>query len=279
MWLAKRPVANQPSERRRLTAELAQQLKILPARTSELASTNAGFLFDLPRVDPLHTKSRTSARDSNPHLGNTRKRLKKRRTVSSDKNKSLISKEFDQLKPPVIVNSVRDGNQAGDSVVPPSAAAVVSTATVIPKPIPDPFADSAIMFTLEPIPPAQSPCSGDEGPLQLDDETELINTLTASLVTSQRDEFGSGSAASSHPGYTVSPHNSNDVWSSSRASATLSNTNAVGEVSSRWSTMRTQICDPVRTTSNDTLPNSSGFIRTLMGGDVAYSLLRDAGMY
>lgn len=270
-------VANQPSERRRLTAELAQQLRILPARTNDLTCSDAGFLFDLPRIDPLHAKSRGSVRD--PHLQptNIRKRSVKHRTISTEKRKTQTTGNVESNKSnTVILNSSHSGGLSGPSVVSPRGVAVKPTSADSPNVTGSSFAESAIMFTLEPIPAARSPNPEDEGPLQLDDETDLINTLTVSLVASPSSGVPVVSPDTSQYEEAHSSRTHNRSWVSFRPSG---DTGISDPRSARWDALHSQDYNSVRISSNDTNLNSSGFIRTLMGGDVAYSLLRDAGMY
>ncbi|THD27178.1 Cyclin-Y protein 1-B [Fasciola hepatica] len=270
-------VANQPSERRRLTAERAQQLRLLPAPTSELANSNVGFLFDLPRIDPLHTKSRESTHVSHLQSTNTRKRSRKHRTASSDKRKTQTAVHVGLTKQSAsVLNSGDSGGHARHSVVSPVGAAVKSTSAIIPVEKVDPFTKSTVMYTLEPIPPARSPSSEDEGPLRLDDETDLINTLTASVVASPSNAVLPMSTDANHYDHIHSSETHNDPWASFRS---FGNTGVLDGCSTRWDILHSQACDSARVISNETNLNSSGFIRTLMGGDVAYSLLRDAGMY
>ncbi|KAF7258455.1 hypothetical protein EG68_04305, partial [Paragonimus skrjabini miyazakii] len=246
-----RGVANRPAERRRLTPELARDLRILTPRseshTDADAELNTRLLFDLPCTEGRFT---SETRRHNANRKNRRSKVHNIRT-----HKAFVSSPLHHLHKQDVVDGVFEN-----------------------RPLTTSICDSANLATL----PSNEV---DEGPLVLDEETDFINGLTVSPFVSVNDNIlyddcfdnvvlHSCVSRKSHP---RSPVHINRPFSHTPYTHLIGSTGDLDPL--------TPVCqaynqlDTLTPHSNFVPTTSTGFIRSLMGGEVAYSLLRDAGIY
>ncbi|TGZ54626.1 hypothetical protein CRM22_010591 [Opisthorchis felineus] len=248
-------VANQPSERRRLTPELARHLRILPTQP-ESTTVDTRMLFDLPRTnEPLHSSCTTAAKFESNTLQKT--------SLTIDRQQQVPVSSLD-------VKPLEFRPQPSDSYVsiPVAPHLTSSTSSQLHSP-----PDWTPGLSTDPL--------TDNEPLALDDETEFINGLTlSSLLTSVPHLPASPNdglcdiASLSHSTFSPQsiPHVQLNPTTHPRNTNTVPGQRFATHCGAPTDTSTTTMYNPVGN-------NGTGFIRSIMGGEVAYSLLRDAGMY
>ncbi|CAH8457207.1 unnamed protein product [Heterobilharzia americana] len=252
-------VANQISKRKRLTPERAYNFRILPIYTEicipDKTVFDKGFLFDLPHA----IKSETVCN------GNVKKKDK------IVENSTLVKgkKEFTQkkfIKTPFIVrNQLTNHDNQNNNVIPIDIYNHQSSNNVI-------------------IPLNESSLS----PIELDDETDFVNSTPSSIlkvpdyisqskqIKTKYCEINQKFPIQSHPllfsincQKTTTPCINYSVNSPYEALDTL---DSIQEFNGSHSLLSTE-------QAGSDYRDKTEFMRSLMGGDVAYSLLRDSGLY
>ncbi|KAA3673206.1 uncharacterized protein DEA37_0010291 [Paragonimus westermani] len=246
-----RGVANRPAERRRLTPELARDLRILTPRSESHADADAELstrlLFDLPCTEERFT---SETRRQNADGKDRRFKVHNIRT-----HKAFVSSPLHHPHKQVVVDGVFES-----------------------RPLTTLVCDSTNVAVLPPN-------EVDEGPLVLDEETDFINGLTVSPLISANDEIPYNDCFDNvvlHPSVSSKPHPRSPVHINRPFSHTPY-THLIGSTGDL--DPLTPVCqahnqlDTLTPHSNLVPTTNTGFIRSLMGGEVAYSLLRDAGIY
>lgn len=256
-----RGMANHHWERRRLTPSVAKLLRILPpgnntTSTCETSELNTRLLFDLPRgvIRP------------NTHF------------VVGDLSvdfKSAKTKRAQVTRPTVFSNSEEYSSANSPCVYHKHHSVSTGPATLVPS-----NATEKTDFTcnFQTYSPDSTKSGTDEGPLILDEETEFVNTLTlssppCSLKRPLKPTMSSGKSQSPRFPYFHAMSN-RSVHFVPPPSDTLSrNDRAPFSPTHRPPYYP---CNPITRLGST---NAPGVMRSILGGDVAYSLLCDGGMF
>lgn len=254
-------MANHRWDRRRLTPDLARQLRILPpwnntvgaCDTSEL---NTRLLFDLPR-GVSRPETRVIAGDSN---------------VAP---KSAKAKHTHLGRSTVVGNSDEYSNVYPPGVHPKRHSLSTATAAVTHY---NPSEKVDLICNSQTWSPHSTKSGTDEGPLVFDEETEFVNTLTIPLPPYSLKRPLKSTLAS---GKLRSPHYSDfqSLSNHPRNCAPLPSDALIRSDHVPHSTTLHPLCHPCNPITRLASTNGPGVMRSILGGDVAYSLLRDAGMF
>nr|CAH8828003.1 unnamed protein product [Trichobilharzia regenti] len=261
-------VANQIIRRKRLTPERARNFRILPINPeiSALDKTvyDKGFLFDLPSSVKLEAL--------NNEITNRKNSIVTKSTITKG-NKGNTQKQFNKT-PFVIRNqSTTNCNQYIEN------CDLISIHKSLPADVTN-YQSSNDFNSM----------NDSLGPIQLDDETEFVNStfppfFNVNNLTSQSKQIKLKCAdriqKNSYQSHRQFPMNCQKMSVHYRKYQS----NSLGEPSDRPNCSQdcNAPCPSLSSTGRVDNVNDSRtgteFIRSLMGGDAAYSLLRDSGLY